>query len=1427
MPSLPRWFPFRSASRPHIPDAIIDEGDAPLRAELLSTEQMEEHGRALAGSHQVRIGRSTDGLLLQRLGDNEIVLRNSCAVLADAIKAGHRVTPAGEWLLDNLYLIDEQIRTARRHLPQRYSSELPCLERGASAGLPRVYDIALNAISHGDGRVDPDTLARFVNAYQETTPLALGELWAIPIMLRLALIENLRRVAFRVRDDRRYRNLAGNWADAMIDIVEKEPNNLILVVADMARSQPPMKGAFVAELVRRLQGHSAALALPLTWIEQRLREAGLTIEQLVHATNQEEAADQVSISNSIGSLRLLEAVDWREFVENASHVERVLREDPAAVYASMDFATRDHYRHAVEKLAKGVHKSETAVARLAIDLARSAAGHADDAQAQAHVGYYLMDAGLAHLQRGCGLQRRFTTLRAGAVAFPAYFTVLLAMGALLALPALLHLPYTSVSPWLAALSALAAIIALSQLALTLVNQFASLALAPRSLPRLDFRDGVPAHAQTLVVVPSLLGSADEATELVDELEIRFLANRDPALRFGLLTDFGDWQEERRADDDTVLAVAADGITALNTRYAHAGADLFFLLHRPRRWSDSEQNWIGFERKRGKLGELNALLRGHGAERFSRLVGDIGRLAGTRYVITLDTDTQLPRDAARELVAAMEHPLNRPRFDAATRRVVAGYGILQPRIGTSFAIDRDSRYALLFGGDPGLDPYTRAVSDTYQDLFGEGSFTGKGIYDVDAFEHVLESRFPLNRILSHDLLEGSYARSGLITEVELYERYPQTPALDARRRHRWIRGDWQIAEWLFPRVPTAGTQREVNPLSGLSRWKIFDNLRRSLVPVALLAMLLLGWTVLGQAGFWTAVALEILLLPIILDVALATSRKSSDVTLGRHLALSLRDAGRRFGQLAFIVASLPFDAWLSIDAIVRTFWRVHVSRRRLLQWVASRSLAEGNARRSARLAPSPWIAPVLAIALGVLLLRVYPAAFAVASPWLLLWLLAPLFERWLNAAPRRESQVLDAAQKRLVRNAARRTWAFFEQFVNADDHWLAPDNYQEQPIAKVARRTSPTNIGLSLLANLSAHDLGYIGVTTLLARTGSTLDTLARLDRYRGHYYNWYDTETLQALLPQYISTVDSGNLIGHLLTLRQGLLQLVDAPVVHARVLDGLADTFSVLRDAAHNRSADLLAAIETHLAEHERDPAPLPRIVRERLQALSHLADDAVLALVTHADGALDIAAQTFARECRDALGDFDAWLPLAQTVDAASVPTLAELAANPADEPAPVRARLCLRDIERLAALCAEHAVVDYSFLYDPKRHLFAIGYNVTEARRDGGYYDLLASEVRLGVFTAIANGQIPQESWFALGRLLTARGGAPTLLSWSGSMFEYLMPLLVMPAFPGSLLAETCRAAVARQIAYAKQQGVPWGISESGYNLTDAAQNYQYRA
>ena len=701
---------------------------------------------------------------------------------------------------------------------------------GPSAGLPRVYDIALEIISHGDGRVDPENLSSFVAAYQTVTALKLGELWAIPIMLRLALIENLRRVGARIAADRIDRNRADYWADQMMEIAEKDPKSLILVIADMARSNPPMVSSFVAEFARRLQGQSPALALPLTWIEQRLSESGLTIEQLVQAENQQQAADQVSISNSIGSLRFLGAMDWREFVETMSVVEQTLREDPGGVYGRMDFATRDRYRHVVEKIAKSSRRSESEVARKAIQLARESAAEKDSDERAAHVGFYLIDKGLPQLERTVemrrstaeALQKRIRRspllLYLGSIAL----TTGIFTGSLL-----VKAHAGGVQGWSLALIGILLLLCTSHLAVALVNWLATLLATPHLLPRMDFSGGIPPESRTLVVIPTMLTSAQNVEDLVEALEVRFLANRDENLHFGLLTDFRDAREETIPEDEPLLRLARKRIEELNEKYSDSKSDTFFLFHRPRRWNPQERIWMGYERKRGKLAELNSLLRGGAqgisGDRFSLIVGHTDILSNVKYVITLDTDTQLPRGSAWQFVGAMAHPLNRARYDGDKERVCEGYCILQPRVAVSLPGTNRSRYARLFGSEPGIDPYTRAVSDVYQDLFHEGSFIGKGIYDVDAFERALKGRFPENRILSHDLVEGCYARAGLLSDVQLYEEYPSRYSADVSRRHRWIRGDWQIARWLLPGVPGPGSKP---PKESALRTVPMEDLRQS-------------------------------------------------------------------------------------------------------------------------------------------------------------------------------------------------------------------------------------------------------------------------------------------------------------------------------------------------------------------------------------------------------------------------------------------------------------------------------------------------------------------------------------------------------------------------------------------------------------------------
>ncbi|HXR16696.1 MAG TPA: hypothetical protein VN777_10900, partial [Terriglobales bacterium] len=1400
-------------SRPGSDSAERYSDDAPpLRAALFSADQMQQHGKTLAASHQVSPGGAPDRLLA-RLAENEGVLLGVRGLLTAAVKTNRRITPAGEWLLDNFYLIEEQIRMSEKHLPKAYSRELPRLLNGPSAGFPRVYDIALETISHGDGRLDPESLSSFVAAYQTVTALNIGELWALPIMLRLALIENLRRVGARVSADRIARNRADYWADKITETAEKDPKSLILVIADMARSSPPMVGSFVAEFARRLQGQGPALALPLTWIEQRLSESGRTIKQLVQSENQQQAADQVSMSNSIGSLRVLGAMNWREFVETLSAVEQVLHEDPSGFYGKMDFSSRDRYRHTVEEIAKSSRRSEPEVARAAIQLAREATARKASDDRERHVGFYLIGKGLEQLERKVEVRlspvealRRVSSespllLYLGAITLISLIVagILVAKAHASAFPSALHSAFHG---WALGLFGILSLVCASQLAVALVNWLVSLLATPHRLPRMDFSQGIPPEHRVLVVVPTMFVSAQNVEELIEALEVRFLANRDDNLHFGLLTDFRDAHQETLPEDESLLRLAQKKIEGLNQRYESADDNLFFLFHRPRQWNPQERIWMGYERKRGKLAELNSFLRGGSRDRFSLVVGDTSILANVKYVISLDTDTQLPRDSARQLVGAMAHPLNRARYDDDKQRVSDGYSILQPGVGASLIGANQSRYARLFGSEPGIDQYTRVVSDVYQDLFGEGSFIGKGIYEVDAFEKALEGRFPENRILSHDLLEGCYARSGLLSDVHLYEEYPPQYSADVSRRHRWIRGDWQLVPWLLPRVPGFGGRRLKNPLSVLSLWKLFDNLRRSLIPAALTLLLLLGWTALSPLWFWTPAAIGIILIPHLVACVLDLLQKPSDVRLNQHLAATVGSTSKHFAQAAFTLASLPYEAFFSLDAIVRTVGRMLFTHRPLLEWIPSGDL-NGNSRKDgdlARFCRRMWVAPAVATAAATYLTISRPAAWGAAGPILGLWFASPIIAWWISRPLARRAARLTTTQIVFLRKLSRKTWKYFETFVGPEDHWLPPDNYQERPVARLGHRTSPTNIGLALLANLSAYDFGYISAGQLIERTANAFDTMEMLERHRGHFYNWYDTQSLKPLLPMYISTVDSGNLVGHLLTLRPGLLAIPDQKILSARLFEGLNDTLSVLLDVAREDVAreDMAREGDPVQLTLQKDlksacdspPASLAE-ARRSLGRLAACAAEFASSLTADSESEAMWWARAFSSQCQSALDELTFLVPDALE----EIPTLRQLASLAGDLLHSQRAASRIAAIENLARQCGEFALVDYDFLFDEARHLLTIGYNAGEHRPDPSYYDLLASEARLSSFVGIAQGQLPQENWFALGRLLTTAGGDPILLSWSGSMFEYLMPLIVMPTYENTLLDQTYRAAVAR--------------------------------
>ncbi|SFD59497.1 Cellobiose phosphorylase [Chitinophaga sp. CF118] len=1436
----------------------IDDIEEPFRSELYSSDQMNRHGQVVARSHKL-MKRNVSDLLLKRLDNNEKILLEVRNLLVESIRSGKTITPAGEWLLDNFYLIEEQVVIAKKHLPKGYSEGLPYLAEGISAGMPRVYDIVLEIIAHSDGRVDVKSLSSFIVSYQTHSVLALGELWAIPIMLRLAVIENLRRVSGKIALDMIDRDMADYWSEKMMTIVTEEPGNLILTIADMVRSKPALTGPFVAAFTRTLQGKGPVLALPLNWMEQQLSGMGVNSNDLVRQENQKQAADQVSVSNSIGTLRFLGATDWREFVEALSSVEHVLRQD--ATYPLMDFSTRDRYRHVVEKISKASPLSETDVAEKAIALTAP-----EGTGGQSHVGYYLVDKGVRSTEQISGMRytikqklQRIARKMPVTLYLASIFSLTLIMAGAMCL-----LAYENGTDnwWILSLLGLITLSCAGQLAVSLVNWFCTIWVGPTSLPRMDFSKGIPEEYRSLVIIPTMLSSVPDIEELVEALEIRFLANREANLHFGLLTDFMDADTAVMPADDELLDLAVSRITALNQKYKQP--DLFFLFHRHRTWNSRERKWMGYERKRGKLYALNAFLRGKGRDAFSLIIGGTTILNQVKYVITLDTDTQLPREAAWKFIATMAHPLNRAIYNPQKGRVTYGYGILQPRVDSGIPKQATSLYLRMQGYVSGIDPYTRVSSDVYQDVFGEGSFIGKGIYDVDVFQKTLHNVLPQNRILSHDLLEGCYARAGLLSDVLLYEENPAQYSSDVKRHHRWIRGDWQIGAWMLPFVTNGKGHIVRNKLSGLSRWKIFDNLRRSFVPFSMLLLLLCGWTILPLPWFWTLVVTVIILLPVMTVAAWQLIHKPTDITLKAHLqevGIFVRDVLLRF---VFGLTVLPYEAFMNMNAVILTNWRMIISKRHLLQWTTSATAARNMHYDVWSVYRSMWIAPLLAIVSGSLFLYMNQASFFIAYPILSLWLLAPALSWRLSIPEAEETNGLDEDQSLFLHRTARKTWAFFEQFVTVRENWLPPDNFQEQPVAVIAHRTSPTNMGLAILANLTAYDFGYIGGGELVTRSYHALQSMDKLERYRGHFYNWYNTETLRPLYPRYVSTVDSGNLLGHLLTLRQGLISLPEQPVFSNNIYQGLITTADIIRGLSVVRHSEIIQKIQTVLIAADREMSPFIHIVKDHLDELVALTN--VLA-EHHGNGESDIIKWTNRlllqlKNIRDDLQHLTPWMkllpiperfPLLEiTGRISSLEEIKEMSRmllphigmylqedNTAEEIEWLTAMLASLEegsnqaedrimlLEEMEEQCEQFSDVEYDFLFNKSTSLLRIGYNVEENRKDDSYYDLLASEVRLGVFVAIAQGKLPQESWFALGRLLTNSGGDPILLSWSGSMFEYLMPQLVMPAYENTLLYQTNKATVKRQIEYAGQRGIPWGISESGYNMVDANLNYQYRA
>ncbi len=1393
----------------------------PIRAEFFSAERLEQFAGELAAEQSVHPGKRRGRRLLPRLRENAKVLQRSHRELAEASRQTRTVSPAAEWLLNNFHIVEEQVREIQEDLPAGYYRELPKLASGPLEGFPRVYGLAWWFVAHTDSRIEMDAFRGFVRAYQRVQPLTIGELWALAISLRVILVENLRRLSERVAARGVAREEADAIADALLGargVARPAPDAVIPMLEQARFSQ-----AFAVELVQRLREQDPAVTPALEWLDRRFALEGTSAEEIVRVEHLEQVANHATVRNVITSMRLLSSADWADFFEGVSLVHEALCDGTRV--AEMDFATRDRYRHAVEELSKRSPHDELEVARRAVRLAAGAPSDGDPRYRDP--GYYLIAKGRARLEDELGFRvpgRQWLRRAWVRAATPLYLAAIaLATLAILAAPVFLSARAGVRPPWIAAL-ALLGLVPASDLAVALLNRFVARAIGPRRLPKLELTGGVPAALRTLVAIPVLLTDEAEIDEVVQRLEVHFLANPDPELRFALVSDWPDADAERLEEDGPLLEAARAAIRRLNERHGPAagGGERFWLLHRQRRWNERERTWMGWERKRGKLRELNRLLRGATDTSFLPPEPGAARAPdGVRYVITLDADSRLPREAARRLVGAIAHPLNLPAFDDAAARVVEGHAILQPRVTPTLPeVGWGTLFQLVFSGPRGIDPYAFAVSDVYQDLFGEGIYTGKGIYDVDAFERALDDRVPENTQLSHDLFEGLFARAGFASDIELFEGFPGHYGVAASRQERWVRGDWQLLPWILGRGPTPAGTRGAVAIPAIGRWKMIDNLRRSLSAPAMLSTLVASWCAPGRAaGVWTGFVLGVLFLPALLSFVSGLLPKRRGIAKRSFFRGLASDFAIGLSETALRVVFLAHAAWLRAHAIAVTLWRLAITRRHLLEWVPA-----AQAHRALDLEVGGFYrrmsgAPLLAAAAGVLVAASGSGAWPWAAGFLAAWFLSPLAARWVSLPPGEDASArLSAGQARQLRGIARRTWRYFERFAGPEFQNLPADNFQEVPQPVSARRTSPTNIGLGLLATVAANDFGWIGTVEMAERLEAALAAMARLELYRGHLYNWYDTNGLSALEPRYVSTVDSGNLAAHLITLKQACLQRLDESVLGPRVLEGLADTLELLRGAAtalagagHGRvvtSRQLDEALRAAGALLE----PAPRTLSEWTARLAALADraetllDIVRALGHEGDPsgsgpalewalALRASIGSHARDCRAAVESLDPGEALAARLEA----------------------------IARGAAGLS--AAMDFTFLYDRPRDLFAIGYRPQEGTLDTGHYDLLASEARLASFVAIARGDAPVEHWFHLGRPLTPVGRGSALLSWSGSMFEYLMPDLVLDAPSGSLLEQSDRLAVRRQIEYGHERGVPWGISEAAYNARDVHFTYQY--
>jgi cyclic beta-1,2-glucan synthetase len=1394
---------------------IVEEGHVEIPPEPLTMEQLRQAGSDLAYTlQQTVVRRSSENELLKRIQQSDKKLQFLRQDIADAEYIEQTIPMSAEWLLDNMYVIEGSIEDVKRNLPKKYYNELPKIINGPLAGFPRIYAIAVELIKSTAGRLDKENVTEFLRSFQKNQSLTIGELWAFPLMLRFRLIEWIHDLAIHVDNRMREGELASFWGNRLLAAARHEPERLPTLMEMLSLEYIKPSPHFAEELLDHLFDDESIIPLVRKWLEGQF---SVPLTDVLHQEQIHETAEQIIFSSCVMSLITLSQLAWPAIFEEVSLVDAILREDPHGTYSSMDFATRNSYREAVEDLARHSKNEETKLAKQVVSMACTGSNETEQ-----HIGYYLIDEGRCQLEKQVGYHaplikriRHWIRSHSHAVYLGGVLLITAAIAIGLKeqfLLLILSLPLAL------------------DVAIQVIDLLLTMVLQPSELPRMSFKKGIPEQNKTLVVIPMMLMTPESLKEEIHQLEIRYLANTDPHLLFALFSDFADASTEHVENDSSLLAIAVEGFKGLENKY---GQGKFFLFNRPRRWSASENAWIGWERKRGKLEYLNRYLMGESLPENILHFGVAEALKGIRYVITLDADTQLPKDQAKALVEVLSHPLNRPHLTADNKAIARGYTIIQPRVATDFVRSRVSWFSRLFSEPAALDPYTQAISNVYQDLVGEGTYHGKGIYDVQTFHCLLSQRFPDEHLLSHDLLEGAYVRVGFSSQICLFDSHPEDYLSWIKRKHRWMRGDWQIIDWLWPKVPN-GKEKESNPLSWCNRWKVFDNLRRAILPLCLLIFLILGWTISSSPELWTSMAAFVLFMPCLSFGVIKLANCSFlefKTFLTEFYVVLLRTI--------FGIALLPFEAYQALDAFIRVAYRRFISRRHLLQWTPSEHVKASVIRVYTKFLLQLGVFSLLSL---LLLFVVKPNAIAMAISFIFLWVMAPLIVFLLNRSleKRTDAQISEEDKKHL-RMVARKTWRYFHDFVGPETHWLPPDNYQTALRVELAQRTSPTNIGFWLLSLLGAYDLRYITCDVMIDKALATMQELKKLERYEGHFLNWYNTQTSEPLFPRYISTVDSGNLLASLWTLKQGIYEAILNPLFPDNAFSGINDIYEILQEAPpgpfiqHIKDNIKNKPSNYWIKQIEEDVISWESILSRYLSWVDILntlsAEDLNLIdpkAISWKEQVLSLktSLQTLATG-----SVLEALKPLIELSQKQGLSPEIKGWGKKLNETLATSQWLAGEKIgqaeEIIEAIDRFSQEMNLQYLYNTDRKLFAIGYNVDDRRLDSSFYDLLASEARVASLVAIANENVPLEHWWALGRYYTIVNGRRVLVSWGGTMFEYLMPLVFNRQYADSLLGEACQAVVACQIDYGNKRGIPWGISESAFSGIDSHKIYQYKS